>query len=450
MVARTLGTPLMPWQQLAADVALERNPDGSYHYPIVVISVPRQSGKTTLLRAIAVQKMMSHRNREVYYTAQTGKDATARWLQLVEAIETNRSAGQMFAVRKSAGSSWIMHRRTRSKFMPFAPTAESLHGYTPHDVMLDEAFHYNEVQGRMIMGAIVPAQSTIRDRQLYIVSTKGTAESTFLNDWIERGRAGEPGVALIEYAAAPGEDAYSPATWRKNHPALGISITEDTIAHAAKSLTRSEFERAYANRQTLTLSSLVPQETWEPLKSKAKATTRDAVALTYDVEHDLTSATIVLSWVARSGKYDGMLHHRILEHHAGVEWLADSVQNLAAELRPAVVGADDGGPARGITAELRRRGIDVQTTSAPELATAYGRWMTRIRSDRLRHDGRPEFWLAVAAMATRPMGDAVAPSRRYSAAGISPAVAAMVAGILLEQLAPPAPAPFIYIPGESA
>ena len=41
----------MPWQRQVADVALELDDAGRFAYPLVVITVPRQSGKTTLLRA---------------------------------------------------------------------------------------------------------------------------------------------------------------------------------------------------------------------------------------------------------------------------------------------------------------------------------------------------------------------------------------------------------------
>ncbi|VXC21091.1 conserved hypothetical protein [Aeromicrobium sp. 9AM] len=455
MVAKTLGTPLMPWQQLAADVALERNADGSYHYPIVVITVPRQSGKTTLLRAIAVQQMMAHRRREIYFTAQTGKDATARWRQLVEKIESNRVASNLFDVRLSAGSPWIMHKRTRSKFMPFAPGGDSLHGYTPHVVMIDEAFSLDELEARVLMGAVRPAQSTIRTRQLYIVSTKGTAESVFLHDWIKRGRAGEPGVALIEYGAAPGVDAYDPDEWWNFHPGLGMAtteggLTEEYLREEAATLPRSEFERGYANRETLTLSHLVPQETWDPLESDAKVPAGAATALTYDVAYDQSAATVMLSWVDRDDKFAGVLRHRILERHAGVEWLVDAVKRHRLQLKPDVVAADDGGPARGFTAELTRAGLEVATTDGSEFATAYGRWMIRLRTGQMSHDGTEPFWLAVAGLVTRPVTDAIAPSRRHSSGDISPVVAAIVAGIKLEQLTTPYGKPVIDFGGDAA
>ena len=54
----------MPWQQHVADVALELDPEtGELYYEEVVITVPRQSGKTTLLIALMVWRcvMMARR-----------------------------------------------------------------------------------------------------------------------------------------------------------------------------------------------------------------------------------------------------------------------------------------------------------------------------------------------------------------------------------------------------
>ena len=80
IMARVLGVPLMPWQRLVARVASERHPDDPkrFRYHTVILTVPRQSGKTTLMRAILAQRALVNRNRSAFYTAQTGKDATAR------------------------------------------------------------------------------------------------------------------------------------------------------------------------------------------------------------------------------------------------------------------------------------------------------------------------------------------------------------------------------------
>lgn len=92
-VAQYLGTPLMPWQRLVADVVMELNPanPGAWRYQQVVISVPRQAGKTALLRAIMADRLMNYARHEVLMTAQTGKDARKRWKQVLDALDAEKT-----------------------------------------------------------------------------------------------------------------------------------------------------------------------------------------------------------------------------------------------------------------------------------------------------------------------------------------------------------------------
>lgn len=128
MIARTLGTPLIPWQAHVADVASERRADGSYEYQVVVVSVPRQTGKTTLLRAAGVHRCLL--GRDVFYTAQTGKDARARWMDLVKVLRINAALRDRVKIRLRGGSEHVEFG-SGAVFQVFAPTPESLHGYTP-------------------------------------------------------------------------------------------------------------------------------------------------------------------------------------------------------------------------------------------------------------------------------------------------------------------------------
>lgn len=49
-IAAMMGTPLIPWQRYVADVACELDEDtGTFHYDTIVISTPRQCGKSALV-----------------------------------------------------------------------------------------------------------------------------------------------------------------------------------------------------------------------------------------------------------------------------------------------------------------------------------------------------------------------------------------------------------------
>lgn len=272
VIARTLGTPLIPWQQYVADVAGERRPDGSYEYQFVVVSVPRQCGKTTLLRAVGTHSALVL-GRDVFYTAQTGKDARERWSDLVKILQVHPALGPRVDIKLRGGSEQAVFPGGAA-FRCFAPTPESLHGYTPPKVMIDEAFAQTGPSGELLMGAIGPAQITITDRQLWIVSTAGTAESTFLHDWIDRAIDGAPRVAVFDWGATDDQDPFKLEDIAAFHPGIGQLLnghvlTPADVLEQADRNSRAEYERAYANRRTLTTSHLIPFETWGALAVRA-------------------------------------------------------------------------------------------------------------------------------------------------------------------------------------
>ena len=431
VVAEALGTPFMPWQRQTADVAGERNPDGSYVYPIVVVTVPRQSGKTTLMRAVALERCISTPGLQAFYTAQTGKDAKERWNDLVKQIGSSpfKSRAQ---VRRAAGSERLI-LPNGSEFRCFAPTASSLHGYTPPLVMLDEAFAHDEMTGNDLMGAIGPAQVTLLNKQLWIVSTAGTALSGFLNAWIEQGRNQVPGVCLMDWGAGPEvADIYDPEAWWEFHPALGFTIGEEAIAAAAASLSRSEFERAFGNRPTVTESHVISPDDWARLTAEQSPPTTGLV-LAYDVDHDRQGATITAHW----RDPDGLPQGRVVSADAGMGWVADAIVDYRARWKVTKVCAHDDGAAREVTDTLKRRHVPVTTLNSREFATAWGFLMGHVQAAvngtlTAGHDGGAILAAAASSVVTRPLSDASAPSRRNSPAPISALVAYMVGTYVLE------------------
>src|SRR5215204_2789909 len=64
-VAEVLGIELLPWQRQVVDVALE-NERGQLVYRDVVVSVPRQAGKSTLVLVLILYRLLAARCRVVY------------------------------------------------------------------------------------------------------------------------------------------------------------------------------------------------------------------------------------------------------------------------------------------------------------------------------------------------------------------------------------------------
>lgn len=432
-VARRLGTPLLPWQQRVADVATERLPDGSYKYRVVVVSVPRQSGKTTLLGAIGVHRAMVL-GRDVFYTAQTGKDGRERWGDVKTTLQNTPGIRHRITVRTAAGSERVTFPNGHA-FRCFAPTADSLHGYTPPTVMLDESFAHSEAVGELLMGAIGPAQITLLDRQLWIVSTQGTAESTFLQGWIDKAEAGAPRVAGFVWAAPESvdPDKLTPAQVEAYHPAVGCRINGKTmeaeeVIEQRDTNSRAEFVRAYLNRRTLTSSYLIqPDEIRALAEPDAPAPATTDLVLTYDVAHDRSAAAVLATWW-----HQGVPHSRVVMAGPGYSWVAPAVDDLATSWSPAAVAADDGGHAREVTEALEGMGCPVRRLTLREFSTATGSMLRRIREDDYSHDGTQLLVDAFSGLATRPSSDGEVFSRRQSTGNVAAAVAATVGAQVLE------------------
>lgn len=460
VVARALGTPLLPWQQLVADVATEYNPADvasahdpriapgrprRWRYRTVVITVPRQCGKSVLTRIVQVQRALMSAGHHVFMTAQMGKDAAERWADLAEAVESSDVLSRLaHPPRRSVGSQAVRFKN-RSWIRPFAPGPKAVHGYSPHLVSIDEAWAFDAAEGEALLAAIRPAMQTRTDRQLWIVSTAGDARSAFLRDLVDRGRAGtDPDMAYFEWSADPDADPYDPDTWRF-HPGLGHLITLDDLAGEAEAMrgtAHGAFLRGYLNLSTLSRETVLPLDRWDALAAEQTPPPVRSLHLAYDVDADRRAAAIWAAW--REGE---TTQTRCVMYRHGWTWLAPTIAQLREDWRPATIGADDAGPARQVTDELRTTyGLDIEPLGARDFATATGSVIAATDPDaagNLAHDGSPIVRAAIENAATRRLGQAIAWDRNASLAGISPLIALTVAARLAEHGAPPAPAPLI-------
>ena len=448
-VAKLLGKPFMPWQRYTANVATERlaDPDScaacrakavglelvgaaSFHtcpyaYQVVVVTVPRQSGKTTLIGAVGCTYCMLQPGHGFFYTAQTGKDARERWQDLAKLVAGSELDALGVRPRLAAGKERLQFPN-HSQLRVFAPTTNSLHGYTPPTVCLDEAMAHDEQAGDALMAAIGPAQITLPYRQLWIVSTEGTAESVFLARWIEAGRTGADRVAIFDWGIPEGVDIYDFDRLPDYHPAVGFTVKAEDIASQADKMSRAEYERAYGNRRTRTSSSVIRAADWAELKAR-QLPPPGAMVLAYDVAHDRSASVIVSCWVDGDGKPQG----KVVRYAPGASWLADQLQDYATRWRNvgAVVAAGHG-PVMAVTDELRRRqlpdGCQLVQLTESQYVTSWAQLVGHIADGSAGHDGTSHLADAADAVVVRPRGDGSAPSRRNSAGDISPLVAYMV------------------------
>lgn len=411
-VAAHLGTPLMPWQRTVADVITELDPanPGAWRYPLVVISVPRQAGKTALLRALLVDRMMCYRKHEILMTAQTGKDARKRWKQITTALDSKKKKNY-FRTYESRGGEELEYLPTGSFIAPFAPTPKSIHGDSLHCVAVDEAWAFDADAGHDLETAIMPTQLTVKDSQLIVVSTKGTTDSAYLNQLIGRGRQAvqDPAsqMAYFEWSADPhltAEDPYSDECLAF-HPAIGHTQNAEKI-RALASGDLSAWKRSILNldAEASEQSGPVNLAIWDSLAA-AEAPEPPApanVSIAFDIAHDGSAATVAAAWL----DHDGATIVRVLYSAPRTDWLPDFLTRVEHS-GYAGTFADDSGPARTMTADLKET-VTITALMPREYASACQLFIDRVRQGELIHDAQATIKEQLKATAVRPMGGAVA------------------------------------------
>lgn len=448
--SQLLGKSLMPWQKLVVDVGTEYLPDPKpgnplclrrYKYHTVIVTVPRQSGKTTLMSPVRLHRMMTRRNASLFSTAQTGSDAGKRMKDMIRQVVESPLA-PMFKPRYSAGSMGLALPSNGSNLSQFAPVPTALHGDTPLMVDYDEFWKYSRELGESLLGAARPAMITLAGyTQIWLVSTMGTAQSDFMNDWVAAGREGTDGVAYFEWSMPDGLDPYEPQTWWQFHPALGNTQTEEGLA-AETGMPYGEWMRAFMNRRTEAADSLVTVEELAELVTEWETPPAwSEIAVGYEVAAGGTTAAVYGVW----RDDDGNPQTHIIHSAPGTVWLVPLLKQIA-DMKPAILAADDGGETRAITDQLTRAGIDVYTTGMRDFGTACITLLTDMRDDKtLRFDGSEAFRSAVMHAVLRPSGDSWRFSRAHSTGSIAALIAVAVALWAYDHREEPVSSPYIYV-----
>ena len=417
--ARALGTPLMPWQQTVADVAFELDGRGRLAFREVRVTVPRQSGKTSLLLAAMVTRALAHDTpQRIAYTAQTRQDARAKFEEHVDLLDRT-PLRRLYDVRRTNGSEQIRWH-TGSRHVLTANTDKAGHGMPLDLGVIDEAFA--QIDDRLEQ-AFRPAMITKPSPQLWIVSTAGTADSVYLRRKVDDGRArvtaDDPGaVAYFEWSAPDDADPDDPATWEACMPALGHTVAVEDIAADHDSMLPGEFARAYLNRWTRTTEAVIDPVAWSACRAPAAAVA-DPVALAIDVAADRSWATVAAS--------DG-LTVEVVDYRPGTDWIVTRVDELIARHRPSAVAWDPVGPVGSLDLYLEQvAGALTVRLGARDQTAACGGLYDAVTEGSLRHLGQAPLDDAVAGAARRTLLDAWAWARRSSQTDISPLVAVTAA-----------------------
>jgi len=461
-IGAALGQPFMPWQRDAAMAGCEIDGEtGLPAYRRVIVTVPRQSGKTTLFLSWQIDRCISPRwdqPQRSAFTAQSGKDARDKWIdELFPLIRRSRKlkpgAGLTSRIYEGMGNEYV--KFTNGSLIRLLSTSSSSgHSKTLHQAVLDEIWHDEDSRREQALG---PSMITVEDAQMLVCSTAGTDTSVVLDRQVELGRAAVAadsghGIAYFEYSAPDGWDPLDEDSYFGFMPALcpappcrcgggrwRHTVTMDAIrSERASAPSMADFTRAYGNIPDRTGARMTRPDfrRWADCADPGSQIA-GPVALAFAVAPGGSSAAVA----AGGRRADGLGHGEVVDHRPGTWWLLARVLELADRWDPCVLVINPAGAAGAFEKELVERGFAavapgkdpppgkrrLYLVSGRGYAQACGALVKDVANGQWRHLGQEALDAAAEGVQVRALADAWAWSWKHSPEDISPLEAVTLA-----------------------
>jgi hypothetical protein len=382
------------WQRLVMDRALECDSDGNLLWPTVVISAPRQSGKSVIERIACLwrihQSQLFGETQTVLHVAHAERTAkeiwtpAAMWVQHMHGKRALRVGTGQTAMTLPDGSRWLVQ----------AATIGAGVGFSLSMVLVDEAWN---IHRNIVEAALAPTMLESKSPQLWLVSTAGTAESDLMRAYRNYALAGDANVLLIEWSAPEElEDIHDRDAWRLASP-YWDERREQRMAEKVETVEEWAFRQQYLNQwvpqlaSPLISASLIDEiVTHEPLPD-------GETTFGVDVSADRTHAAIVAHCGGRC---------EVVDSSEGTQWLLPRLVGLAERWNPPAIGFDAGGPAQWIADQLKltEHGPLVQEFNGREMAAASAYVYDALAVRQLTMRSHPALINAMSVARKRPFG----------------------------------------------
>lgn len=427
---------LLPWQKWLLIHALELLEDGSFRFRNVIVLVARQNGKSTLSRVLALWWIYVLGQALVLGTAQDLDTAEEVWQGAVDLVEETDDddvpvrpelAELLDRVVKVNGKK-SLNLTTGQRYKVKAASRKAGRGLSGDLILMDEL---REQQTWAAWGAITKTTMARPDAQIWGLSNAGDLLSVVL-DYLRRmahQALGDPDgllndrplpapevdpeasdledddlevdvddLGLFEWSAPPGCAVTDRNGWAQANPSMGYTISERTIASAARTdpepVFRTEVMCQWVDRIE---QPEIDLDLWDDLADADSApASPTGVSFAVAVSQDRTWSCIALA----AQRTDGAPHVEIVDNRRGTAWLPARLAELDAKWAPCAIVVDSGSPEGSLLADIEDEGLEVVKPSSQQVGQAFGMFYDAVMVEQqLRH--RPERLLDVALVEAR-------------------------------------------------
>jgi len=424
-----IGMPLLPWQEYVLKDMLTVDKKDMWIRKTNLLLIARQNGKTHLARMLILAHLLKWDSRNVLIMSSNRSMALDTFRQVAQALESNdHLKGFVKQIRYANGTESIEMLDGR-RLDVVAATRDGSRGRTADFLFIDELREISEEGFR----AAIPTTRARSNAQTLLTSNAGDAFSVVLNGMRERALENPPkSFGFYEYSAPQYCKITDRSAWAQANPALGYTITEETIEEA---IATSPIE----NTRTETLCQWIDslQSPWahgileETSDSTLTIPVGGYTVFAFDVSPSRRNASLVAGQILPDGRIGiGIL--QTWESQVSVDDLkiAVDIKAWADQYRPRQICYDKY-TAQSIADKLTHSGQICQDVSGAAFYQACGELNDALNAKRLVHAGQENWIQQMNNCAAKTNDSAWRIVKRKSAGDVSGAIAtAMVVHLL--------------------
>lgn len=374
-----LGIKPLPWQRHFLIHALELLPAGQFRFRTVLLLVARQSGKTALIKLLALFLMFTGRAPLVLGIAQSIDIARESWQGAVELCEDDAELRAEVSKIRHVNGEQTLTLVNGCRYRIAAANRSAGRGLSVDCLILDELREHRD----WAAWSALSKTTTARPNSItFGISNAGDDQSVVLNSLRASALTGQDdSLGIFEWSAADGCDLDDRSAWAQANPGLGYTVSEQAIRSAMSTDPPAVFRTETLCQRVEALDAAIDGASWamcaDPAGSLAAVRSRVAVCL--DVAPEGGHVTLCGAALLD----DGRIRVEVLEAWESSSAARRELPGLLGKIAPAAICWYPSGPAAELGAELRA--LEAREIKGGEVSEACMEFSSLVVARRILH-----------------------------------------------------------------
>ena len=430
---RDLGIGFDWWQDSLGRAVLSKRKDGKYAATVggIVLSIPRQVGKTFFVLALLVIMCILFPGLRVLWTAHHGRTATNSFRTLQGLCRRKRIAGLVESIRVANGEQEVTFKN--GSMIMFGAREQGFgRGFDEIDV---EVFDEAQILTEKALEDMVAATNQARHPHgalLFYMGTPPRPSDPGEAFALKRTRAlagRSDDMVYLECSAEPDADPDDRGQWAVANFSFPTRTPLESMLRLRENLGNDEswLREGLGIWEAAGSRQVIDGDTWR-LQADPASMAIERLTLGVDVAPDRSMAAVSLA----GQRFDERWHIELDEHRKGVDWVPAWLEARCERNQLHAVVLDELG---GLVEKRNGRpfvvGTNVKVTLAAaegrDMAIACARFFDGVMDGTVVHTDQPQVNVALSQATKRTLGAGWAWNRRTATSDITPITSATLA-----------------------